>query len=251
MKSSRTKNYHSVSPGTTQKQTNQTHRIDFVTIILVSITIILLILVLIFLIISQISRKNGVEYSQNPVIERVKDPVIQADPVEPILELGTPELKAENMPDVKAPSVDTEITGQDKARLFFIKFIDEQKIVTKSVLRDVSSSKTPLTMAIQSLLDGPRAGELSNDMFTLIPKDSRLLGARVDNSVAYLDFNEDFRFNTLGIDGYRAQVEQIVYTATELPTVDKVQILIDGQRVDYLGGEGFWVGSPLGREDFK
>ena len=251
MDHSRKTDYHSVSPKTTQKQTIKTHRIDFVTIILISMAIILLLLVLVLLIISQVPRKNAVTSIQAPKIERIQDPLIQPNPVESIMEPGTQNLIDKNTTDIEIPSVDIEVTEQVKARLFFIKFVDEQRIVTKSALRSVAASKSPLTIAIQTLLAGPLASELSNDMLTLIPKDSELIGARIDNSVAYLDFNEAFRFNTLGIDGYRAQMEQIVYTATEFPTVDKVQILIEGQRVDYLGGEGFWIGNPLGREDFE
>ncbi len=99
-------------------------------------------------------------------------------------------------------------------------------------------------------MDGPHPSELSNDVLSLIPEGSELIGARIEGGIAFLDFNEQFRFNALGIEGYSAQVEQIVFTATEFSTVDKVQFLVDRQRIEYLGGEGFWVGGPLGREDF-
>ena len=42
---------------------------------------------------------------------------------------------------------------------------------------------------------------------------------------------------------------QIVYTATEYSTVNSVQILIDGQKKEYLS-EGVWIGSPLSRSSF-
>ena len=43
---------------------------------------------------------------------------------------------------------------------------------------------------------------------------------------------------------------QIVYTATEFSTVKSVQFLIDGQKKEYLGSEGVWIGSPLSRTSF-
>ena len=62
--------------------------------------------------------------------------------------------------------------------------------------------------------------------------------------VAYVDFSESFRFNSLGIDGMKAQLRQVVYAATEFPTVKKVQFLIEGKKVDYLGTEGVRINEP-------
>jgi len=136
------------------------------------------------------------------------------------------------------------------ARLFFVRVNDEGKVSFKSVLRPIPANASPLLTSIQALIDGLHPGEISANLLSLIPEGTEIVGARIEAGVAYLDFNEPFRFNTLGIEGHRFQIEQVVYTATEFPNVQKVQILIEGQRVNYLGGEGFWIGSPLGREDF-
>ncbi len=186
----------------------------------------------------------------SPEIERIDNGGAQGNTEEPVVNLGVPE-QVETSAD-KPPEETAEDTaeGNATARLFFIKVSDEGKISIKSVLRPVPSSGSPLTTSIRTLLEGPRANELSNDILSLIPEGSRLIGARIEGGVAFLDFNEQFRFNALGIEGYKSQVEQIVYTATEFATVRKVQFLVEGQRIEYLGGEGFWVGGPLGREDF-
>ena len=72
-------------------------------------------------------------------------------------------------------------------------------------------------------------------------------GSFADN----LNFNDEFEFNTIGVEGYLGQLMQIVYTATAFPTVDSVQILISGEKKDYLGSEGVWIGSPLARSSFR
>lgn len=136
------------------------------------------------------------------------------------------------------------------SRLFFVRVSGDGSIGIKGVLRQHPDTGSPLTNALQALLQGPGPEELSNQLLSLIPEDSRLLGARVEGGIAFLNFNEAFRFNALGIEGYKAQVEQVVFTATEFSTVDKVQFLIEGRRIDFLGGEGFWIGDPLGRGDF-
>jgi len=186
-----------------------------------------------------------------PEIERIDNSGAQENPEEPLVNLGVPEQTVESPqdnPPEETPEDATEVNAT--ARLFFIRVSDEGKIIIKSVLRPVPSSGSPLSISIRTLLEGPRPNELSNDILSLIPEGSRLIGARIEGGVAFLDFNEQFRFNALGIEGYKSQVEQIVYTATEFPTVRKVQFLVEGQRIEYLGGEGFWVGGPLGREDF-
>lgn len=240
------------------KKQKKKSRLDRVTLLLGITAVILLILVIIFM------NRNAVDAlfpglsetsrgdNQPPVIERVQSNESQTAVQEPVTELGDPQPTSGSDREENPPETPEE-DRQNKtatARLFFIRVSDEGNISMKSVLRSVPASASPLTTSIRALLEGPRPNELSNDVLSLIPEKSELIGARIENGIAFLDFNEQFRFNALGIEGYESQVEQIVYTATEFPTVQKVQFLIEGQRIEYLGGEGFWVGGPLGREDF-
>ena len=72
------------------------------------------------------------------------------------------------------------------------------------------------------------------------------------NGVASLNFSDAFEYSqSYGVEGYLAQLMQIVYTATSFPTVSSVQFLIEGQKKEYLGSEGVWIGGPLGRASFK
>jgi spore germination protein GerM len=101
--------------------------------------------------------------------------------------------------------------------------------------------------SLKALLGGPNAEEQRRGMVSLIPKGVKVLSAAVRGSTAYISFSEEFQYNTYGVEGYAAQLKQIVWTATEFPTVKDVQILIEGRRIDYLG-EGIWIGSPLNRD---
>jgi spore germination protein GerM len=102
--------------------------------------------------------------------------------------------------------------------------------------------------SLNALLQGPTAEEQRRGMVSLIPSGARILSATVRGNTAYISFSEEFQYNTYGVEGYAAQLKQIVWTATEFPNVENVQILIEGRRVDYLG-EGIWIGSPLSREE--
>jgi spore germination protein GerM len=136
------------------------------------------------------------------------------------------------------------------AELYFIRVDDDGTISRHEVKRTVSASDSPMTDALDALMSGPNADELARGYISLIPSETRLLAAQVRGSTAYLDFNEAFMYNRYGIEGYAGQLKQIVYTATGFSTVKDVQILIEGQKRDYLGGDGVYIGKPLSRASF-
>ena len=135
--------------------------------------------------------------------------------------------------------------------MLYLVRVDDDGIITRHrVQRTVPSSDSPMTDALEALLSGPNADELSRGFISLVPAGTRLLSAKVRGSTAYLDFSEEFMYNRYGIAGYAGQLRQIVYTATEFPTVKDVQILIQGHTRDYLGGDGVYIGKPLSRAQF-
>ena len=138
-----------------------------------------------------------------------------------------------------------------KSRLFFILVSNEGEINLKGVIRPVEYQDAPLTATVESLLKGPLPAEVNRGLITLISPDTRLRNVYIKKDTAFLDFNEAFRFNSLGREGLIAQLRQVVYSATEFSNVKKVQILIEGKTLDYLGPEGIFIGKPLSRDSFR
>ena len=153
-----------------------------------------------------------------------------------------------NNSDQASTKVEPTKIQSRSTNLCFVVIDSEGKVNRKIITRNLPKSDSPLTEALKALIAGPIPGE-SNCM-NLIPPGTRLIGASVKNSVATLNFNEAFEFNTYGVEGCIAQLMQIVYTATEFSTVKSVQFLIEGEKKDYLGTEGQWIGSPLTRSNF-
>lgn len=165
------------------------------------------------------------------------------------------EMEKEKDKEVEPPEpADEPPKGEERsvrnARLFFIDVNDNGSIRLQAVVRQVYFQDSPLTETIKALLRGLLPSELNQELLTLIPDNTQLLSATVKNGTAYLNFNEDFKFNTLGSEGLRAQLRQIVYTATEFSSVKNVQILIENEKQDYLGPEGVFIGAPLNRNSF-
>lgn len=137
-----------------------------------------------------------------------------------------------------------------KANLYFVRVDDDGTISRTLVKRTIKENDSPLKDSLTALLSGPTADELKRGLITLIPTNTRLLSVSIRGSTAVLSFSEGFMFNSLGIEGYMGQLKQVVYTVTEFTTIHDVQILIDGAKVNYLGGEGVYIGSPLSRNSF-
>lgn len=131
--------------------------------------------------------------------------------------------------------------------LYLMKVDNSGTILWSPVRRILTASDSPMRDALTELIKGPSAEEQKQGFISLIPKDTEILSAAIRGGTAYINFNEDFLFNTYGVEGYIGQRRQVVLTATEFINVKDVQILIDGKRVDYLG-EGIWIGSPVNRD---
>ena len=167
---------------------------------------------------SEVASKPVVEQKENPVQEKKPEPVPPASKV--------------------------------TRRIYFV-FIGEDGVLSrKMVTREVEKNNSPLVTSINLLLEGPQGTEVSKGCKSLIPNGTKLKSASVRDGVDYLNFSEDFEFNPLGVDGYLGQLMQVVFTATEFNTVNCVQFLIEGEKKEYLGSEGVWIGSPLSRGSF-
>jgi germination protein M len=121
----------------------------------------------------------------------------------------------------------------------------------KGVIRSVEYVDAPLTATLGALLQGPTTAEVNQGLISLISPQTRINSVYIKGNTAYIDFNEVFRFNSLGKEGMIAELKQVVYTATEFPTVKTVQILVDGEVTKYLGPEGVAIDKPLGRDSFQ
>ena len=143
------------------------------------------------------------------------------------------------------------VTEYTDVRLFFVQLNNDGSVSRKEVVRSIPKTNSPLTAAINSLLEGPNSDDVIQNCMTLIPAGTRLLSASVKDKVATLNFSDDFEFNSYGVDGLVNQLMQVVYTACSFSSVNSVQFIIDGQKKEYLGSEGIWIGTPLSVTSFK
>lgn len=120
---------------------------------------------------------------------------------------------------------------------------DAQYLVPEE--RTVAKNDHPAQTALELLLAGPTRP----DLVPVLPAGVKLRSVVVRDHVAYVDFNSALvKNNHTGSAGEMLQVASIVNTLTNFPEIEKVQILVEGQRVPTLAGH-LDVSEPLSRSE--
>lgn len=171
----------------------------------------------------------------------------QLDP-RPEPEPYLPEVVVERPPQSSSEPVPQTPVLREQS-IYLIRIDAQGDVYVVKVNRQLPITNNTLVDTLASLMTGPTTDELNRGLVSLIPKGTRIIPGQttVKGSTAEINLSEDMQYNTDGIEGYVAALRQIIWTATEFANIEDVQILIEGRRIDYLGGDGIWIGSPLNR----
>ena len=100
-----------------------------------------------------------------------------------------------------------------------------------------------MLIAMETLIDGPQ----NRDLVAVVPSEARVKSVNVRERIAYVDFSDEIV--THGFGGSSREilaVGAIVNTLTEFPEVERVQILVEGKKVNTLFGH-MDISEPLSR----
>jgi germination protein M len=113
-------------------------------------------------------------------------------------------------------------------------FSDDQAMYVWPELRTVVAGEEALpNLLIEELIAGPTEEGLS----ITIPAETQLLGVLVEDGVAYVDFSQEIvRKHWGGSAGELITIASVVNTLTELPEIDAVQFLIEGEVQESIWG---------------
>lgn len=102
---------------------------------------------------------------------------------------------------------------------------------------------------IQELLLGPTGDELALGLNSAIARSTRLLGVDGPRAgVVTVDLSDDLR--SIGGQGQRLALAQVVFTATATPDVTGVLFAFEGEISEVPNGQGVSTTEPLDRADF-
>ena len=145
-----------------------------------------------------------------------------------------------------APSTTTVTPGSPTARASITVYM-----VGLTGLVPVSRGvRTPATLpgALNALLEGPTDSEVADGLRTAISDQTAVSPGVVGFGVATVDLGGGF--GQVGGQEQILAVAQIVFTATALPGISKVQFTLNGRPVEVPAGDGTLTQGPLGRSDF-
>jgi len=110
--------------------------------------------------------------------------------------------------------------------------------------------RAPATLpeALSALLAGPTDAEVANGLRTAISAQTSVSAGPVGFGVGTVDLGG--AFGQVGGQEQILAVAQLVFTATSVPGIIKVQFTLAGRPVEVPAGDGTLTQGPLGRSDF-
>lgn len=106
---------------------------------------------------------------------------------------------------------------------------DADAVVPEKREVSVKTGEALEKIVFEELQNGPASGNL----YPVIPNETRLLSVHTQNGICTLDLSKEFVDNNIGgTAGEAMTLYSIINSLTELPGVEKVQFLIEGQKRD-------------------
>ncbi|HQE06561.1 MAG TPA: GerMN domain-containing protein, partial [Tepidanaerobacteraceae bacterium] len=126
---------------------------------------------------------------------------------------------------------DSEETLANMRKTIFY-FVNEYGLLVP-VTRDIPWVEGIGRAALESLVDSEemRAELAEKGLKAPLPEGTQVLGMTIRDGLAKVDFNANF-LQTPDIVTEQNAIDAVVYTLTEFPAVDEVQILVDGKMVE-------------------
>ncbi len=180
--------------------------------------------------------------SQNPGASAGDSDTAADTPASAATDAATGSTAAQSPPQTSAQTA--AHAAPDAQVKLAVYFASGEKLVP--VIRQATGTTKVGSAALESLLRGPTGAEREAGLTSAIPAGTTLRGLPIKDGLATVDLSGDFA-SGVGTSSMYTRLGQLVYTITELPTVDRVKLRIHGRDIQTLGGEGLLIGSSLSR----
>ncbi|KAB3530027.1 GerMN domain-containing protein [Alkaliphilus serpentinus] len=139
-----------------------------------------------------------------------------------------------------------EIDGMRQTVMYYQ---DENGLVIP-VMKNIPWEEGIAKSALRHLIDDPeKVGNDEEGLLPTLPYGTEVLGMSINDGLCKVDFNSNvLSYNTEAEE--KAMITSIVYTLTEFPAIDRVQIMVEGEIYDTFRF-GTEVALPLERENIN
>lgn len=155
-------------------------------------------------------------------------------------------IPAQEVPfDLLTPTSSTVVSVPRETSAAQIFLLSNGRLVT--VPRQVAAPSTVGTV-MASLVQGPTPEEADRGLTSAVDRETRVLSVEIVNGTAVINLSE--AFSRIGVRDQISALAQVVFTATALPDVNRVQVLLDGAAVLVPRADGTSTDAPLRRSDY-
>ncbi len=116
------------------------------------------------------------------------------------------------------------------------------------LVREVHKVEKRVEVARAALHELISGNPLTSGATKVLPADTKILGIKIENGLATVDFSGEVLKANVGSTGEALGIASIVNTLTEFPTVQQVQFTVDGKAEN---GMGWWGHVGLYEQPFK
>ncbi|MBN1501248.1 MAG: GerMN domain-containing protein [Spirochaetes bacterium] len=135
---------------------------------------------------------------------------------------------------------------ESEISVFYLVFQNDETLKYVPVKSTVKSDNI-YADAMRILIAGPSASLKAKGYQSAFPEGVKVNDVKIKNRIAVIDLNSKIRENAVG-DILTARINQIFYTMKNFPEIDGIEIRIDGNAVNTLGGDGHVFNWPLKRK---
>ncbi len=129
-------------------------------------------------------------------------------------------------PDTQPPPVDDPPAAQvAQAAVYFVKITDTDAYLVREVHAVPAAERIEIA-ALEQLIHGEPVTE---GAFRVLPPDTRVLHIAVVDGLATIDFSREVLNANVGAAGEALGIQSIVNTLTELPEIEQVMFLVEGE----------------------
>ena len=131
-------------------------------------------------------------------------------------------------------------TQMSYVTLYFIRTTETDFVLTP-IKREITEEPTP-RVALEALIKGPLPEE---NLEPTIPRGTKVLSLEIEAGLATADFSTEVQDNFIGGSQLESHlVTAIIKTLTQFEEIQQVQILVEGEKVESIGGHVL-INEPL------
>ncbi len=112
--------------------------------------------------------------------------------------------------------------------LYYCIVLGENHIFYMPVTRVISADKEIIKATLEELLRGPQLG---GSLFSELPSETKLRDYMMQDNTLIADFSKEILNYKGGLSGERNVIMQVVLTLTQIPGVERVQLLVEGEKI--------------------